>query len=568
MHALSPRALKRPNSGRQGARALKAGPGRFSTGRGGPSLSPRKDAAAGRIARAVRHANRLNLQGISGPTMTNALKIAFSDAPKGAPKKTGATGAVACAIEEGRKLGAAAQRIDEETGGAISRALKVSRFNGKTAESLTVVAPMEAAYSRVYLYGVGRGLELLQWQDVGGRLAKALNADGEKEAVICVDLGAVSAADAAANLAYGALLAGYRFDKYRTKEKASDKPSLKKLSVQSEEPAKARKLYKDLEAVADGVFFTRDLVSEPPNVLYPESFAKELKALEALGVEVEVMGEKKLEKLGMGALLAVGRGSRRESQVVVMKWNGAGKSSRPLCFVGKGVTFDTGGISLKPPGGMEEMKWDMGGAGAVSGLMKALAGRKAKANVIGAVGLVENMPDGDAQRPGDVVTSMSGQTIEVINTDAEGRLVLCDVLTYMQKEYKPQLIVDLATLTGAIIIGLGHEHAGLFCNDDELAERLHRAGQDSAEKVWRLPMGEDYDKQIKSDIADMKNVGGRPAGSITAAQFLARFIDNTKWAHLDIAGMAWSTKEKPTVPKGATGFGVRLLNRFVADHYG
>jgi len=500
--------------------------------------------------------------------MSNALKVTFSNAPKALEKKTGSLIAVIVAVEEGKKLGDAAQRVDAETGGAITRALKVGRFSGKVGESLTIVAPDDVSYSRIYLYGVGRGLEALQWQDAGGRLLKALNGDGEKEAILCVDLGTLAPDDSAANAAYGAVLASYRFDKYRTQEKAADKPTLRKLTVQSNEPAKARKSFKELEAIAEGVFFTRDLVSEPPNVLYPESFAAQLKTLSDLGVEVEVMGEKKLEKLGMGSLLAVGRGSRRESQVVVMKWNGAGKSSRPLCFVGKGVTFDTGGISLKPPAGMEDMKWDMGGAGTVSGLMKALAGRKAKANIIGAVGLVENMPDGEATRPGDVVTSMSGQTIEVINTDAEGRLVLCDVLTYVQKTFKPQLVIDLATLTGAIIIGLGHEHAGLFSNDDELAERLHAAGQGSAEKVWRLPMGEDYDKQLKSDIADMKNVGGRPAGSITAAQFLARFIDNTKWAHLDIAGMAWSSKEKPTVPKGATGFGVRLLDRFVADHYG
>ncbi len=500
--------------------------------------------------------------------MGDTVNVTFSDAPKALEKKGGSARAVIVAVEEGKKLGAAAQHVDAETGGAITRALKVSRFTGKSAESLTIVAPSDAAYSRIYLYGVGRGLELLQWQDAGGRLVKALNGDGEKEAILCLDVGTREAGEAAANAAYGALLAGYRFDKYRTQEKASDKPSLRKLTVQSAEPAKARKLFKDFEAVAAGVFFTRDLVSEPPNVLYPESFAAEVKQLADLGVEIEVMGEKKLEKLGMGALLAVGRGSRRESQVVVMKWNGAGKSSRPLCFVGKGVTFDTGGISLKPAAGMEEMKWDMGGAGTVAGLMKALAGRKAKANVIGAIGLVENMPDGDAQRPGDIVKSMSGRTIEVINTDAEGRLVLCDVLHYVQKQYKPQLVVDLATLTGAIIIGLGHEHAGLFSNDDELADQLFNAGQASSEKVWRLPMGEDYDKQLKSDCADMKNVGGRPAGSITAAQFLARFIDNTKWAHLDIAGMAWSSKEKPTVPKGATGFGVRLLNRFVADHFG
>jgi leucyl aminopeptidase len=372
---------------------------------------------------------------------------------------------------------------------------------------------------------------------------------------------------AAAALAYGARLASYRFDKYRTTLKAKDKPSVTALSVLVDSPAPARKLFNSLDAVADGVFMTRDLVSEPANVLYPDSMAQQCKTLSKLGVKVEVLGEARMAKLGMGALLGVGQGSPRESRLVVMRWQGAGAKVKPVAFVGKGVTFDTGGISLKPGPGMEMMKWDMGGAGTVIGLMKALAGRKAKVNAIGVVGLVENMPDGLAQRPGDIVTSMSGQTIEILNTDAEGRLVLADALWYTQDRFKPQFMVNLATLTGAMIIALGHENAGLFSNNDKLAQQLHDAGQAMGEGVWRLPLSSAYDKKLNCAIADMKNIGGRDAGSITAAQFMQRFVNKVPWAHLDIAGVAWSDKGKPTVPKGGTGWGVRLLDHLVAQHY-
>jgi leucyl aminopeptidase len=319
------------------------------------------------------------------------------------------------------------------------------------------------------------------------------------------------------------------------------------------------------------VFLTRDLVSEPPNVLYPAEMATRCRALEKLGVTVEILTPAELETLGFGALLGVAQGSAREARVVVMQWNGGTEGTAPVAFIGKGVTFDTGGISIKPAGGMEDMKFDMAGAGTVIGLMSALAGRKARVNAVGLVGLVENMPSSTAQRPGDVVTTHSGQTVEVINTDAEGRLVLADVLWYAQHRFKPRFMVDLATLTGAIIVALGHEHAGLFSNDDALATQLANAGTATGEKLWRMPLGDAYDKQIKSDIADMKNVGGRPGGSITAAQFIQRFIDTKEgpmaWAHLDIAGTAWATKDTPTTPKGATAFGVRLLDRLVADHY-
>jgi leucyl aminopeptidase len=322
-------------------------------------------------------------------------------------------------------------------------------------------------------------------------------------------------------------------------------------------------------ALADGVIFTRDLVSEPANVLYPAEFARRVKGLESLGLEVEILGEAEMEKLGMGSLLGVGQGSRRESQLAVIQWKGAADpTAQPIAFVGKGVTFDTGGISIKPADGMEDMKWDMGGAGAVAGLMHALAGRKAKVNAVGILGLVENMPDGNAQRPGDVVKTMSGQTIEVINTDAEGRLVLADALWYCQDRFKPKFMVDLATLTGAIIIALGKDYAGLFSNNDILSGHLDAAGKAENETLWRLPMPSAYEKQFDSSIADMSNVGGRPGGSITAALILQKFVNGTPWAHLDIAGVAWrKPSHMPTVPDGASGFGVRLLNRMVADAY-
>jgi leucyl aminopeptidase len=398
-----------------------------------------------------------------------------------------------------------------------------------------------------------------------------LQNSGESEASVLVDTlegAGIKAAEMAARVAHGARLRAWRFDKYRTKEKPEDKPSLKKLTLMVADPGEAKRLYQPLDKVADGVLFTRELVSEPANVIYPETLAAEAQRLADLGVEVEVLGVKEMRRLGMGALLGVGQGSAHESKLVVMQWNGdaRAKDKRPLAFVGKGVTFDTGGISIKPAAGMEEMKWDMAGAGAVIGLMRALAGRKAKINI---AGLVENMPSGTAQRPGDIVKSASGQTIEVINTDAEGRLVLADALWYAQDRFKPRLIVDLATLTGAIIISLGHVHAGLFSNDDDLADRLIKAGRAVGEPLWRMPLGEEYDQSIKSDAADMKNTGDRAGGSINAAQFLKRFIEgDLPWAHLDIAGMAWASKDRPLSAKGATGFGVRLLDRFVADHEG
>ncbi len=492
------------------------------------------------------------------------MKITFAELAL--PK----AGAIVLGVGQGKKLGPVARDVDKASGGAISRALKVGSFEGKAKQLLDIVAPANVPFSRILLAGTGEKLGEREQADLGGRVLAQLNRSGEEKATFMVDFGGRDVPGVAAQLGFGALLRSYRFAKYRTKAKENGengKPKMASLAVAVKGAAAARRAFGPLEKLAEGVAFTRNLVSEPPNELYPATFAKEVRQLTKLGVKVEVLGETQMEKLGMKALLGVGQGSARESQVVVMQWNGAARSKQPIAFIGKGVTFDTGGISLKPAAGMGDMKWDMGGAGAVSGLMKALAGRKAKANVVGLLGLVENMPDGNAQRPGDIVTAMSGKTIEILNTDAEGRLVLADVLWYCQKRFKPAFMVDLATLTGAIITSLGHEYAGLFCNDESLSKNLIAAGEATGEKLWRMPLAEAYDKMIDSDIADVKNIGGRDAGSITAAQFLQRFTNEVPWAHLDIAGMAWSTKDADTVPKGGTGYGVRLLDRLVRDNY-
>ena len=485
------------------------------------------------------------------------------------------SGALVAGVLDGGELGATAQRLDKATDGAIQRGIKASRFNGASGQTLSLVAPAGVGASRIILAGLGKPdkFDDLAAQSYGGAIVALLEKSGEKAVNIAVDAVKgvkLKPAEIAANMAYGALLRSYSFEKYRTTRKPNQIPSLQTVTVTTRNDGDARKLYRPMTKIADGVFFTRDLVSEPANVIYPETLAAEAKTLTKLGVQVQVLGRAQMEKLGMGALLGVAQGSAREPKMAIMRWNGAprAKDKRPIAFVGKGVTFDTGGISIKPAGGMEDMKWDMGGSGVVIGLMKALAGRKAKVNAVGIVGLVENMPSSTAQRPGDVVTSMSGQTVEVINTDAEGRLVLGDALWYCQEKFKPSMIVDLATLTGAIIVALGHQYAGVFSNDDELSARLDAAGKSGGEGVWRMPLGEAYDKQINSDIADMKNVGGRDGGSITAAQFLQRYIKKgVAWAHMDIAGVTWSKAAKPTVPKGGTAFGVRLLDRMVRDHY-
>jgi leucyl aminopeptidase len=487
------------------------------------------------------------------------LDIAFS---KPVPPKAGA---VAVLLAEEEALTGAAAALNQASGGAIARAMTVAAFKGQKGKSVLLFAPVEGL-TRLLVVGLGKRAELtaLTMEEAGGAIAAAL----AQETQVTILSEGVAAADAA-HLGLGAVLRAYRFDLYRTKEKPEDKPKLTGITVQTEDQARARAAYAPLKAVAEGIYLARDLITEPPNVLTPTEMAERCRGLTKLGVKVEIMGPKELEKLGFGALLGVSQGSVQEPRMVVMQWNGAGgrKARKPLVFVGKGVTFDTGGISIKPASGMEDMKWDMAGAGAVVGLMAALAGRKAKADVVGLVGLVENMPSGSAQRPGDVVTSYSGQTIEVLNTDAEGRLVLADVLWYAQEKFDPAFMVDLATLTGAVIVALGQEHGGMFSNDEDLAQKLVGAGIATGEKVWRMPLGEAYDKAIKSDIADMKNIGGRHGSAIIAAQFIQRFVNNKPWAHLDIAGMAWSSKDAACVPKGATAYGIRLLDRLIRDHY-
>ncbi len=441
---------------------------------------------------------------------------------------------------------------------------RIARFEGGAGQSFLYFAQEAGRTIRICLLAVADG-DAGDYQKAGGDLIAKVQTSGAKSIVLHAEN---LTAKAAAETAYGATLRNWRIDKYRTKLAETSKPTVTSLTVVGA-PADAITYWSDYAAIADGVALTKELVSEPANIIYPESFVDRCQHLKELGVEITVLDDKEMAKLGMGALLGVAQGSVRPARMLVMRWDGTnGVQEKPVVFVGKGVTFDTGGISIKPAAGMEDMKWDMGGAGAVAGTMKALAGRKAKAHVVGICGLVENMPDGNAQRPGDIVTSMSGQTIEVINTDAEGRLVLCDALHWAQETYNPDTIIDLATLTGAIIISLGKEHAGLFSNSDELSDKLLAAGTATGDKLWRLPIGPAYDKLIDSPIADIKNVGPRDAGSITAAQFLHRFIkDGVKWAHLDIAGTVWGDKDGPTWAKGATGYGVKLLDRFVADNY-
>jgi leucyl aminopeptidase len=473
-------------------------------------------------------------------------------------------GALVLPVEEGG--GAEAIHwggLDASTGGAIGRALEAAEFKGKKGQTATILAP-GAGLARVVAVGLGTLGEItpLIAAEAGGHAAAALL----REETVALAAGPLTPA-LAAQFAMGAALRAYRFDRYRTTEKPEEKARLARITVLTDQPEAAEAEWARLKPVAEGAELTRSLVSEPANVLTPAELARRTQELAALGIDVEVHGPAEMAALGFGAFLGVAQGSVNEPRMVVMRWDGAGGGNPPLAFIGKGVTFDTGGISIKPAQGMEDMKWDMAGAGAVIGLMAALAGRRAKVDVVGIVGLVENMPSGTAQRPGDVVKSYSGQTIEVINTDAEGRLVLADVLWYCQQRFNPRFMIDLATLTGAMVISLGHEMAGFFSNDDELSARLHAAGEATGEKLWRLPLGEAYDKQIKSDIADMKNVGGRPGGAITAAQFIQRFVNNKPWAHLDIAGVVWASKDAPLYPKGATSYGVRLLDQLVAANY-
>ncbi len=479
------------------------------------------------------------------------------------------TGTLVLGVFEDKILTKAAQHLGSQINGTILKAINASTFKGKKDEVLSFFAPHGVEYSQIILIGLGKPEKLtpLAFQEIGAKIMVALSKCQDSHACINITDEKISdLAESVAFMAAGADIRSWKFDQYKTKKK--DEVSLKELIFITANVAHTEKCFETLKAINEGMALTRHVVSEPPNVIYPESMAEIAKGLKKLGVKVEILDEKHMKKLGMNALLGVGQGSIRESQLIVLQWMNGPKDQTPIAIVGKGVTFDTGGISIKPSNGMEDMKYDMAGSGVVLGLLKSLALRKAKVNVVGVMGMVENMPSGSAQRPSDVVTSMSGQTIEILNTDAEGRLVLADALWYTQNRFKPQAMIDLATLTGAINVALGWEYAGLFSNNDNLSEKLTKAGESTGEKLWRLPMGESYDKDIDSDIADVKNTGsGRGAGSITAAQFLQRFVSNVPWAHLDIASMAWEKKDKPLIAKGASGFGVRLLNEFLMKHY-
>lgn len=496
--------------------------------------------------------------------MSDAIKVGF------VPLASAARGILIVFCDDALKVGPATAKALGGAAELVKRAAAAASFKGKTGTALDILAPEGLKAARLIVIGTGKesALKGNDFLKFGGMAASKLKA-GVAAMTIMAELttGAMTSEQAIA-IASGLRLRAYKFDRYKTKKKDGEEGALRAdVSLAVGDAAAAKKAFASAGAVVDGVIIARDLVNEPPNVLFPEEFARRASQLKKLGVKIEVLDVKAMQKLGMGALLGVGQGSARPSRTVIMRWDGGKKGEAPVAFVGKGVCFDTGGISIKPAGSMEDMKGDMGGAACVVGLMHALAARKAKVNAVGAIGLVENMPDGNAQRPGDIVTSMSGQTIEIINTDAEGRLVLADVLWYVAKKTKPKFMVDLATLTGAIVVALGTDHAGMFSNNDELAERLLAAGIESGEKVWRLPLGPEYDKLIDSQFADMKNTGGRHGGSITAAQFLQRFVDGTPWAHLDIAGTAMGAPKTDINQSWGSGYGVRLLDRLVADHY-
>ncbi|MFL6822216.1 MAG: leucyl aminopeptidase [Xanthobacteraceae bacterium] len=484
----------------------------------------------------------------------------------GAPTK----GVLVLFCEEGLKFGSVARRAIEPVEGLIKRAATADRFKGKNGSALDLVAPSGLDVQRLVVVGVGkpRDLKPQDFVKLGGAAMGKIPA-AASDATLIADLsGGAFRPERAADLALGVQLRAYAFERYKTKRKEEEEKSAKvRVKIAVARVAAAENAFVQRAAVANGVVIARDLVNEPANVLYPEEFARRAGGLKKLSVVVDVLDVKEMKKLGMNALLGVGQGSEHESRTVIMRWNGGKRGAAPIAFVGKGVCFDTGGISIKPAANMEDMKGDMAGAACVVGLMHALAARKAKVNAVGAIGVVENMPDGKAQRPGDIVTSMSGQTIEIINTDAEGRLVLSDLLHYVNKRFKPKFMIDLATLTGAIIVALGQEYAGLFANDEKLAERLVKVGSEIGERVWRMPLGPEYDKMIDSKIADMKNTGGRWGGAITAAQLLQRFVDKTPWAHLDIAGTAMGSPQTDINRSWGSGFGVRLLDRLVAEYY-
>ena len=466
------------------------------------------------------------------------------------------TGQIVILVSDDQKLDAVSSWINKVTKGALERFLCSEEFkNLLLGNTLSLSYPTDLYAKSVTIAKINSNATVAQARSCGVKITKALTC--KKILLVGGKFGRI------VDLVEGMAMRNYEYLDQKTN--TDPKPLAVRVMVDNI-ASQAAEIDTKMAMVA-GVFFTRDLINAPANVLTTTVFASELSALSELGITVEVFDESALEKLGMRTLLCVGQGSDSPSKVVVMQWNGGGDEA-PFALVGKGVVFDTGGISLKPAGGMEDMTMDMGGAGVVAGAMKALALRKAKANVVGVVGLVENMPSGNAVRPGDVIKSMKGDTVEVINTDAEGRLVLADILWYTQERFAPTGMINLATLTGAIIVGLGHEMAGVFSNNDRLCKQFIDAATAEGEGAWRMPLAPAYDKLLKSRIADVKNVGSRAAGSITAGQFLQRFVkEDMPWAHLDIAGVASIALESAFSPKGATGWGVRALNRMITDHY-
>ncbi|WP_088342470.1 MULTISPECIES: leucyl aminopeptidase [Rhodomicrobium] len=504
--------------------------------------------------------------------MTKALDIQFAGSDDIKAK--------VCVLfsEQNKAFGPALRALDARSGGIVSKAAGIAKFTGGKKAFLDLVAPSGLDLDRLLVVGLGSAAKFTEtdWLALGGRIRARLIAARANAADVVLELadGGVIPGKDVALVALGIMLRGYEFKKYKSKKKEADEEdedtnNLSSLRILTRQADEAASHFAALKAVGDGVMLARDLVNEPANVLFPDEFARRVAELAGQGLEVEVLDQERLGVIGMRALLAVGQGSAQPSCVAIMRWRGAAQTdAKPLVFVGKGVCFDTGGISIKPAAGMEDMKGDMGGAAAVTGVMLSLAARKAPVNAIGIIGLTENMPSGTAQRPGDIVTTLSGQTVEVINTDAEGRLVLADVMWYAQEQFQPRAMVTLATLTGAIIVSLGKEHAGLFSNDDSLAEQLTAAGRESGEKVWRMPLDPKYDKQVNSKVADMKNIGGRDAGSITAAQFLQRFVKpGVAWAHLDIAGTAMGSPATDINTSWGSGYGVMLLDRLARKFY-
>jgi leucyl aminopeptidase len=496
--------------------------------------------------------------------MSDAVKVGF------VPFSTAPRGILVVFCDDALKFGTATRKALGAAANIVKRAADTNEFKGKSGSTLDILAPEGIKVRRLIVVGAGKPSAITEkdFLKFGGVAAGKLNAGSDTVTIIAELPDGAMTPDQAAAVAAGVRLRAYKFDRYKTKKKDGENAALRaEVSLGVADVNAARKAFAPDAHIVDGVIIARELVNEPPNVLYPVEFARRAGQLRKLGVDVDVLDVKAMTKLGMGALLGVAQGSTQPGRMVVMRWSGGKKGDQPVAFIGKGVCFDTGGISIKGAASMEDMKGDMGGAACVVGLMHALAARKARVNVVGAIGVVENMPDGNAQRPGDIVTSMSGQTIEIINTDAEGRLVLADVLWYVAKKFKPKFMVDLATLTGAIMVALGTEYAGMFSNNDELAERLSKVGLETGERVWRMPLGPEYDKQIDSQFADMKNTGTRNGGSITAAQFLQRFVDDTPWAHLDIAGTAMGAPKTDINHSWGSGYGVRLLERLVAEYY-